>query len=88
MQVGGCTFRKNKIRISTDEHFEATYKGKQFYISTDHGFGDAEYDHLKRFNIEVTDIKSGMLDADSYQDFHDIKGAIRWALIGCCLLEG
>ena len=64
----------------------ATYKGKEIIISTNHGFGKARFEHLKRFNIDVIDIATGMKDFQSYEDCHNIRDAIRYALKGACLL--
>jgi hypothetical protein len=66
--------------------FNANYKGKRIYISTDHGFGKPQYDHLKRFLIDVVDIKTGMYDVQSYQDCHTIRDAIIYALKGAMLV--
>lgn len=75
------------IKTKTENDFEATYKGKRIYISTNHGFGKPKYDHLKRFNIDVIDIKTGMYDVQSYQDFHTINDAIIYAVKGACLVS-
>ena len=82
-----ATIQNRNISISTEDDFSATYKGKKIIISTDHGFGKPQYSHLKRFNIDVVDIESGMYDVQSYQDFHEIKDAIRYALKGACLIS-
>ena len=87
MIVSGCIFQKRNIKANTENYFEATYKKKRFIITTNHGFGEPKFKHLKRFNIDVIDIPTGMHDVQSYEDFHDIKDAIRYALVGACLTE-
>ena len=75
------------ITTKTETDFEATYKGKRIYISTNHGFGKPKYAHLKRFNIDVIDIKTGMYDVQSYQDCHTMNDAIIYAVKGACLVS-
>lgn len=86
MKISGLIIQDRNISVNTEDEFRANYKGKSIYISTNHGFGKARYHHLKRFNIEVAD-KTGCLDVNTYQDFHEIKDAIRFALIEACLLD-
>lgn len=85
MKIAGCIIRN--IVEYTDDIFRASYKGKKFYITTEHGFGKARYNHLTRFLIEVTDIKTGWLDVDAYEDCHNIREAIISALKGACLIQ-
>ena len=87
MKIAGAVIQDRNIRVNTDNDFEATYKGKLIIISTDHGFGKPRWEHLKRFNIDVKDIETGMLDVQSYEDFHDMRGAIISALKGACLID-
>ncbi len=87
MKISGCVFFKKNIYKESENHFEATYKGKRFCVTTDHGFGKPRYNHLKRFMIDVVDIKSGMYDVQSYEDFHNINEAISSALIGSMLYK-
>lgn len=86
MKVSEAIIQERNISVNTENDFEATYKGKRIFISTDHGFGKAKYDHLKRYNIDVRDIETGMYDVQSYQDCHTMKDAIRFALKGACLI--
>lgn len=86
MKVSEAIIQERNISVNTENYFEATYKGKRIFISTDHGFGKAKYDHLKRYNIDVKDIETGMYDVQSYQDCHTMKDAIRFALHGACLI--
>lgn len=81
-----CVIQNRNISVNTENDFNATYKGKKIIISTNHGFGNARHDYLKRYNIDVIDIKTGLKDVQSYEDFHKIKDAIRYALRGACLL--
>lgn len=85
MKVGGRIIQNRNITQKTPDDFEATYKGHIISISTDHGFGEPEYDHLKRFNIDVYELNTGMFAVETWGDFHTIKDAIRYALEGACL---
>ena len=87
MKVSGIVIQNRNISINTENDFQATYKGKRIVISTNHGFGKPKYDHLKRYIIDVKDIKTGMYDVQSYEDFHTMRDAIRSALIGACLIK-
>jgi hypothetical protein len=86
MKIGQAVIQDRNIIESSEDSFEATYKGKRILISTNHGFGKPIYDHLKRFNIDVIDIKTGMYDVETYEDFHEIRDAIRHALQGAMLI--
>lgn len=86
MKISQAVIQNRNIQENTEDDFIATYKGKKIIISTDHGFGNSKYNYLKRFMIDVVDIKSGMKDVDSYQDFQDIRDAIKYALVGACLI--
>lgn len=87
MKISGAIIQKRNIEVSTENEFRATYKGRQINITTDHGFGKPKYEHLKRFMIDVTDIKTGMVDVQTYEDFHEINDAIRSALKGACFIS-
>ena len=87
MKVSGAIIQQRNIIVSSENEFQATYKGKQINITTDHGFGKPEFGHLKRFNIDVIDIETGMSDVQTYEDFHEINDAIRYALKGACLIS-
>lgn len=87
MKISGAIIQKRNVEVSTENEFRATYKGKQINITTDHGFGKPKYEHLKRFMIDVIDIETGMVDVQSYEDCHEIKDAIRYALKGACLIS-
>lgn len=82
MKIGGRIFQQRKIRNNTEETFDAEYKKSNFYITTDHGHGEAEYPHLKRFDIDVR-YKDGGFLVNTFKDFHDIRSAIIYALDGC-----
>lgn len=86
MKISSLVIQNRNISVNTENDFIATYKGKKIIISTNHGFGKPKYDHLKRYAIDVIDIKTNLKDVDSYEDFHTIKDAIRSALKGACLL--
>lgn len=87
MKISGAIIQQRNIEVSTENNFRATYKGKQINITTEHGFGDPEFNHLKRFNIDVIDIETGMYDVQTYEDCHEINDAIRYALKGACLIS-
>ena len=87
MKISGAIIQQRNIIVSSENEFQATYKGKQINITTDHGFGKPEFGHLKRFNIDVIDIETGMSDVQTYEDFHEINDAIRYALKGACLIS-
>ena len=87
MKISGAIIQQRNIEVSTENEFRATYKGKQISITTDHGFGEPKYDHLKRFMIDVIDIETGMVDVQTYEDFHEINDAIRSSLKGACLIS-
>lgn len=87
MKISGAIIQQRNIIVSSENEFQATYKGKQINITTDHGFGEPEFYHFKRFNIDVIDIETGMSDVQTYEDFHDINDAIRYALKGACLIS-
>lgn len=85
MKISGAVIQTRNIIVSTDEKFAATYKGHRIYITTDHGFGKPKHDHLKRYLIDVYG-PDGLKAVDSYEDLHNIKDAIRYALKGACLI--
>ncbi len=86
MKISGLVIQNKNITINTTDDFNATYKGKEIVISTNHGFGDARWNHLNRYNILVID-KTGIYDVDTYQDLYNMQDAIRYALKGCNLLK-
>jgi|GEM_PF-2924492 len=86
MKISGVVIQNRNISENTENDFVATYKGKSIVISTNHGFGKPKWDHLKRYNIDVKDIKLGMYDVQSYEDCHEMRDAIRLALKGACLI--
>lgn len=87
MKISGAIIQNKMISEYTESDFVGKYKGREIEITTNHGFGKPEYDHLKRFYITVRMFESGIYDVDTYQDFHNIKDAIRYALIGACLIK-
>lgn len=86
MKVAGCIFQEKNIRENSSTTFEATYKKRRFYISSNHGHGKAEYSHLTRYHIDVIDMDSGMYDVQTYEDCHSIRDAIIVALKGAMFL--
>lgn len=87
MKVAGCIFRNKFIEVNSSEEFIATYKGLRFVITTDHGFGEPEFEHLKRFNIDVYEVDCGIAAVSTWKDFHSIREAIIYALKGSTLVN-
>lgn len=67
--------------------FHATYKGYEIYLTSIHGHGKPQYNHLTIYNIEVRKNESGILDVSTWEDFHTMRDAIRYALKGACLID-
>ncbi len=86
MKISGAIIQERNIRKNTDDDFVATYKKKYISVTTNHGHGKPKYDHLRRFDVTVTDLASGMYDVDAIKDCHTIKDAIRYALEGSLLI--
>jgi len=87
MKIAGAVIQNRFIEKNTESDFIAIYKNRTIEISTNHGHGKAELNHLKRFDIVVYDhVKSGMYDVNTWKDLHNIKDAIRYALKGACLI--
>ena len=86
MKISGAIIQQRNIIVSSENEFQATYKGKEIYISTEHSLGKPKYDHLKRYDITVIHLESGMYDVNTYEDLHTMQDAIRYALKGACLL--
>lgn len=87
MKISGKIIQNRNIRHNTEIMFEAIYKGRWIWITTEHGLGKPKLDHLTRYSIIVTDEKTGMYDVNTYQDCHTMTDAIRYALKGACLLD-
>ena len=86
MKVSTAIIQNKKISEHSETDFVATYKGREIKITTNHGHGKAEYDHLTRYDITVIHLESGMHDVNTYEDFHTMRDAIRYAIIGACLM--
>lgn len=86
MKISGAIIREKFISENTPDKFNAIYKGREINITTDHGHGKPKYNHLKRYGITVIHLESGMYDVNTYEDFHTMQDAIRYALKGACLL--
>lgn len=85
MKISGAIIQNRFIEENTETTFMARYKGHTVYVSSDHGHGEPKWDHLTRYTIEVTD-KRGCYAVNTYDDFHTMKDAIRYALKGACLI--
>lgn len=86
MKISEAIIQDRNIKVNTEDDFEAVYKGKQIIISTNHGFGKPKFEHLRRYIIDVIDIKTGLRDVNTYKDCHTMHDAIRYALKGACLI--
>jgi len=86
MKISGAIIRDKFISKNTPDNFNAIYKGREINITTDHGHGKPKYNHLKRYDITVIHLESEMYDVNTYEDFHTMQDAIRYALKGACLL--
>jgi len=86
MKISGAIIRDKFISENTPDKFNAIYKGREINITTDHGHGKPKYDHLKRYDITVIHLESGMYEVNTYEDFHTMQDAVRYALKGACLL--
>lgn len=84
MKIAGRIFLTRNITTNTSDTFHARYKGHEIIVTSDHGHGKPEYDHLTRFDITVTDSR-GCYAVDDWQDCHDIKSAVIKALDGALL---
>jgi len=87
MKISGLVIQNKKITLCTETDFEATYKGKLICITTNHGHRKPKHDFLLCYDIVVIDIRTGLKDVNTYEDFHNIQDAIRCALQGACLLD-
>ena len=79
MKIAGAIIQSKHILANTETTFEATYKKHNIYISTDHGFGSAAYPHLNRYAISVRG-EDGGYAVYSFEDLHNMRDAIRYAL--------
>lgn len=77
--------QEKNIDKNDGKTFEATYKGCDIQITTEHGHGKAEKG-LKRFDIVVLG-KLGAVDCDTWKDFENLRSAIMFALEGACLIK-
>mgnify|MGYP001594695836 CR=1 FL=1 len=84
MKVSEAVIQNRNISVNTENDFNATYKGREINITTSHGYGKPEYNHLKRYDITVTFL--GSYEVNTWQDLHSMKDAIRYALKGACLI--
>lgn len=86
MKNSGAIIRDKCISENTSDKFNAIYKGREINITTYHGHGKPKCDHLKRYDITVIHLGSGMYDVNTYEYLHTMQDAIRYALKGACLL--
>lgn len=82
MKIVGRVIQNRNIRENTKDIFDATYKGMDIYISTDHGYGKPKYQHLTRYYITVFSPETGIYNYQGWQDFHSMEDAIKEALTG------
>lgn len=86
MKIGGLIIQNRNIKDHSEKCFDAKYKGKRIYITDNHGFGNPKYKFLTRYAIGVSDVKTGFKDVLTYGDFHEMRGAILFALVRAMLL--
>lgn len=84
MRVGGRTIQNKKIISHTNNDFEARYKRHTIFITTNHGHGKSEHNHLTRFDIDVIHDDGGYA-VQTYEDLHSMHDAIIFALKGAML---
>jgi len=87
MKISEAIIQKRMIHEHSDITFHATYKGRDIHVTSDHGHGYPKYDHLTRYDIEVRAVESGIADVSTWEDFHTMHDAIRYALKGACLIN-
>lgn len=85
MKIAGRVIQNRNIIQNDKDYFEANYKHVKIVITTDHGFGKPDFDHLTRYSIDVYGRENGIYDVEAVKDFHTMKDAIRYALEGACL---
>ena len=85
MKIRGKVIQNRMIREYTKDVFDASYKNREIYITTDHGHGEPEDEELNRYDITVRAFE-GMYDVDTWEDFSTIEEAIHFALEGAMLL--
>lgn len=86
VKIQGSIIRDKYIQEHTDTVFDATYKGRQIYITTEHGLGLPRETGLNRYCIDVTH-STGMKEVDTYEDLETMQEAIEYALTGSQLLN-
>ena len=86
MKIGSAVIQNRKIQVHKENHFEAFYKGRKIYVSSDHGFGPAFEKGLTRYHIAVWEWESAIHDYNGYIDLPDLNSAIKEALEGSCLM--
>lgn len=80
-------FKKRRFpKLSiTEKEISGTYKGKYFniflYEKGDTYFKKGE----KRYNIDVTDIESGLYDVNTWEECENIEEALKVAIKGAML---
>ena len=86
MKVSEAIIQTRMIHEHTDTTFHATYKGHDIHVTSVHGHGKPKHDFLTRYDIEVCVSESGIKDVSTWEDFHTMHDAIRYALRGACLI--
>ena len=85
MKISTAIIQNKNIYENNENVFSARYKSHDIYITTYHGHGKPKHEHLNRYDITVR--LNGSYAVDTYEDFHNIKDAIRYALKGALLLN-
>lgn len=79
VKIQGSTIRDKYIREHTDTVFDARYKGRHIYITTEHGLGLPREKGLNRYCVDVIH-HTGVKEVDSYEDLATMQEAIEYAL--------
>jgi len=80
MKISEAVIQNRNISVNIETNFVATYKGYHIFVTTKHDLGKPKYAHLKRYSIDVINIKTGLNAVQTWEDHHNMKDAIRSAL--------
>lgn len=70
----------DKIVYYGMEDFHGEINNNNIYVSTTHGHGKPDNEDLKRFDINVAHIESGLYSVQTYGEFETIEEAIIYAI--------
>jgi hypothetical protein len=84
MRIASAIIQNRNITRSTPNDFNATYKGREINITTNHGNGKPQHPDYIRYDIVVTYL--GSYEVNTWQDLFSMHEAIEYALKGACLM--